>query len=196
LKKEITEVKHEQQKTDKQGYTIGVQLTEQQTNQLKMLLKQYEDIMATTFEDIRVSPPKYYHDIDTGDAKPIKSRPYQVPQAHREWQRKENKRLEESGVTRPSQSEWGFPCVLAPKKGSKPGEFAPRQCHDYRKLNDVTKTDAHPLPLIDDILSTLEPGAKYLSVVDMFSGYFQIGMTPRATERSAFVTAEGHWEYL
>src|SRR5437588_3963855 len=91
LKKEITEVKHEQQKTDKTGYKIGTQLTPEQTDQLRELLKQFGDIMATTFEDIRVNTPKYYHDIDTGDAKPIKSRPYQVLQAHREWQRQENK---------------------------------------------------------------------------------------------------------
>ena len=104
LRKEITENKHEQQATNKHGYKLGQQLTLHQTEEVRKLMHKYEDILATTFEEIRVHDPIFKHDIKTGDHKPIKRRPYRVPPALREWQRKENKHLEDTGVTRSSNS--------------------------------------------------------------------------------------------
>jgi deoxyuridine 5'-triphosphate nucleotidohydrolase len=196
IKKEITEVKHEQQKTDIHGYKIGDVCTKEQKTRIKDLCKKYEGVFAVDFKQIRATKTKYVHDIDTGDHPPIKMKPYRVPPAFREWQQQENKRLEEAGITQKSKSNWSAPCVLVAKKGSKPGEHTLRQCHDYINLNKITKTDTFPLPLIDDILDTLRPKAKWLTVLDMFSGFFQIGLTPSAIEKTAFVTAEGLWEYL
>ena len=41
---------------------------------------------------------------------------------------------------------------------------------DFRKLNDVTVKDAHPLPRTDDILEALK-GAKIFSTLDLKPGY-------------------------
>ena len=71
----------------------------QQVEEMRKLMHKYEDILATTFEEIRVHDPIFKHDIKTGDHKPIKRRPYRVPLALRDWQRKENKCLEVTGVT-------------------------------------------------------------------------------------------------
>jgi hypothetical protein len=49
LKKEITETKHEQQKTDKHGYKIGVKTTEEQKQLIKELMQEFEDIIAVNF---------------------------------------------------------------------------------------------------------------------------------------------------
>ena len=87
-------------------------------------------------------------------------KPYRVPPAYKEWQKKENQRLEDAGITRKSKSPWSTPCILVPKAGASPGEYTLRQCHDYIKLNKITKKDAFPLPLIDDILDLLRPSAK------------------------------------
>ena len=61
----------------------------------------------------------------------------------------------------------GIPCGDGKKK-KKDGNL--RFCMDFRKLNDVTVKDAHPLPWIDDTLETLK-GAKIFSILDLKLGY-------------------------
>ena len=62
-----------------------------------------------------------------------------------------------------------------------------RICVDYRRLNDVTKKDAYPLPRIDDIFDGLR-GAKYFSTLDLASGYHQVPVETQDQETTGFVT--------
>ena len=52
-------------------------------------------------------------------------------------------------------------------------------------MNAVSKKDAYPLPDIQDALDNLR-GSKYYVTIDVLSGYWQVGYTERAKERSAF----------
>ena len=65
---------------------------------------------------------------------------------------------------------------------------------DYRALNRQTKKDVYPLPRIDDLLDKLAK-AKFLSAIDLASGYHQIAMAPEDIEKTAFVTRYGLYEY-
>ncbi len=58
---------------------------------------------------------------------------------------------------------------------------------DYRKLNDVTRKDAYPLPHIDDTLDALH-SSKYFSMLDLYSGYWQVEMDQQDIDKMAFVT--------
>jgi hypothetical protein len=69
--------------------------------------------------------------------------------------------------------------------GKKNGDL--RFCVDYRKLNDVTKKGCFPLPRIDDILDPLA-GAKWFSMLDLKSGYWQEALHPDDKEKTAFST--------
>ena len=96
---------------------------------------------------------------------------------------------EAAGIVRKSTSPWAFPIVVVRKK-----DGTARICVDYRRLNDVTKKDAHPLPRIDDIFDALR-GAKYFSTLDLASGYHQVSVEPEDQEKTGFVTPWGHYEY-
>ncbi|KAJ1184471.1 hypothetical protein NDU88_001277 [Pleurodeles waltl] len=63
-----------------------------------------------------------------------------------------------------------------------------------RGLNSVTLTDAHPIPRADELVDRLG-AAKFLSTFDLTSGYWQIGLTEGAKERSAFSTPDGHYQF-
>jgi hypothetical protein len=68
-------------------------------------------------------------------------------------------------------------------------------CVDYRQLNTNTIKDAHALPQTEEILEGLA-GNKYVTVIDMKSGYHQIEIEEEHKERTAFtVGALGFYEY-
>jgi len=58
----------------------------------------------------------------------------------------------------------------------------------------VSKKDAYPVPDIQDALDHLR-GAKYFGTFDLLSGYWQLGLTERAKERSAFCTRRGLYHF-
>ena len=91
----------------------------------------------------------------------------------------------EANVVRRSKSPWSFPVVIVDKKdGSK------RFCVDFRKLNQITKRNSYPLPLIDDILALLGK-AKYFTSLDLKSGYWQVLIDEADKEKTAFACHRG-----
>ena len=90
--------------------------------------------------------------------------------------------MKKNMITIDSHSPWGFANILAPKKGAKLGEFTPRMCTNFRPLNDITRKDTYLLPRIDDILDTLKGNPEYFLGLDLFSGYYQIGLILQAQE--------------
>ena len=59
-------------------------------------------------------------------------------------------------------------------------------CTDFRKVNDKTKSDSFPIPRITDCIDQIG-NAKFVSTFDMLKGYWQVPLTQRAHEISAFV---------
>jgi len=109
------------------------------------------------------------HDIETGDAKPIKQPPCRPPLAARDEEDKQLDEMLETGINEPSYSPWSSPVCIAKKKD---GSF--RFCIDYRRLNAVTEKDAYPVPHVKDALDSFH-GARYFATIDLLSGYWQIG---------------------
>ena len=95
----------------------------------------------------------------------------------------------ESGVIEPSDCPWASPVCLVKKKD---GTF--RFCVDYIRVNAVSKRDAFPIPDIHDALDHLR-GSRYFAMIDLLSGYWQLGMTDRAKDRSAFCTRRGLFQF-
>ena len=122
------------------------------------------------------------HDIDTGDAQPIRQAPRKPQLAAWDAEDEILNEMLKTGVIEPSMSSWASPVCLVQKKDN-----TSRFCIDYRRVNAVSKKDAYPIPDIQDALDHLR-GAKYFATCDLLSGYWQLGLTERAKERSAFCT--------
>ena len=69
-----------------------------------------------------------------------------------------------------------------------------RLCVDYRALNEITKKDRHPLPLISEALDRLA-GAKYSTKLDIKDTYHNIRIKEGDEYKTAFSTKLGTYEY-
>ncbi len=116
---------------------------------LKLFLYKNLDVFAITELDLGHSTAVKFR-IKTGDAQPIRQRPYRVPESQREEVLRQIKKMEEAGIISPSNSPWASPLVIVKKK-----DGSLHLCVDYRKLNAVTRKDSFPLPRIDELLDCL-----------------------------------------
>jgi len=97
--------------------------------------------------------------------------------------------MQDTGVIEPSSSPWASPVVMVRKK-----DGTLRFCIDYRELNKVTKKDTYPLPHVDDLLDEIG-SPRYISTLDLASGYWQIRVAPSSREKTAFITPEGLFQF-
>ena len=127
--------------------------------------------------------------IDVGNSKPIRMKPYRTPIKIREVVDKAIDEMLYADVIKRSRSPWSFPVVIVDKKDS-----SKRFCVDFRKLNQITKKNSFPLPLIDDILALLGK-AMYFTSLDLKSGYWQVAMDEKDKKKDSFCFTEGLFEF-
>ena len=162
----------------------GTDLSSGEREMFYELLLSYIDVMAWSNADLRRTD-KLQHHIHTGDAHPVRQSVRRIPPHRREEVRKLLDDMLEVGVIEPSASPWASPVVLVRKK-----DGSTRFCIDYRKLNEVTRKDAYPLPRIDAILDTLS-GSQWFTTLDLLSGYWQVEMREADKPKTAFCMTEG-----
>ena len=167
---------------------LGTKLTHLplvQRKELAEVITQYREV----FPDVPSKTTLIEHDVDVGDSAPIKQHPYRVSPMKKELLDKEVQYMLKNDIIEESQSNWSSPCILVPKHD---GGF--RFCTDFRKVNDKTKSDSFPIPRIADCIDQIG-NAKFVSTFDMLKGYWQVPLTQRAREISAFVTPSGLYQY-
>uniref|UniRef100_A0A803T7I9 Gypsy retrotransposon integrase-like protein 1 n=1 Tax=Anolis carolinensis TaxID=28377 RepID=A0A803T7I9_ANOCA len=92
------------------------------------------------------------------------------------------------GFIRPSQSPAASPVMFVKKKS---GEL--RLVVDYRALNNITKRNSYPLPLISDLLDRLR-GAKVYTKLDLRGAYNLVRIREGDEWKTAFQTKFGLFE--
>ena len=152
-------------------------LLPEQSSQLSQLLSMYGEVFAS-------DPGRtdwMQHDVDVGDAEPIKLPPYRVNPQRLGVLQEELKYMLDRGLISPCVSPWSSLVTLQPKS-----DGTTRFCIDYRRVNSVTKTDTYPLPRLEDCIDRIG-SARFISKLDLKKGFWQVPLTERAKEVSCFV---------
>ncbi|GFW01007.1 retrovirus-related Pol polyprotein from transposon 17.6 [Trichonephila clavipes] len=182
----------------KEEKPVDIDLTEsklddEQQRQLKALFNNFKGL----FSDQPGLTHVVYHEIDTGDKGPVVSRPYKYDRVKQGIIDYHIDKMLRDGTICPINSPYASPVILTRKKNDLPPDSpeAYRSAIDYRKLNGITKYPRYPLPVIDDLLTNI-PHTNVMSTLDLRSGYFQLAISPRDIEKTAFITRNGTFAFL
>ncbi|GBO29619.1 Transposon Ty3-G Gag-Pol polyprotein [Araneus ventricosus] len=136
---------------------------------------------------LRVEPQRIVINSDL----PVSLRPYRTSPVEEQEIKSQVEKLLQAGLIKESNSPYSSPVTLAFKRdeGKKT-----RLCIDFRKLNALCKSDSEPLPLMDSLLDKLSK-AKIFSSLDLASGYWHVPIHPKDTEKLAFCTNFGLYEW-
>ena len=161
------------------------QLSHSQATEIETLIQRN----LSLFPDVPSRTDAVCHDVDVGNAVPVKQHPYRVNPEKRRVLQQEVEYILKNDLIEQRHSAWSSPCILVPK-----ADKTLRFCTDFRKVNALTKPDSYPLPRIEDCIDRIGH-SKYVSKFDMLKGYWQVPLSERAKEISAFVTPDGLYQY-
>jgi hypothetical protein len=167
-------------------------LTEEQRVEYIKLLKEFVDVFAWTYKDLKTYDTSVIeHKIPLKEeAKPFKQKLRQINPMLLPIMEREVKKLLDAQIIVPLRySEWVANLVPVRKKS---GEI--RLCVDFRNLNRSSRKDNYPLPNMEHILQRVT-GASRMSMIDGFSGYNQISVMPEDREKTTFITPWGTFMY-
>ncbi|RVE43148.1 hypothetical protein evm_012227 [Chilo suppressalis] len=117
-------------------------------------------------------------------------RPYRLAPVEKEKLDEIVNDLLNRNIIRESNSVFASPVLLVKKK-----DGSDRMCIDYRALSKLIEKDRFPLPLIEDQIDRLGKAKLFISI-DMKNGFYQIPVSPESIKYTAFVTPNGHYEFL
>ncbi|GFU84128.1 retrovirus-related Pol polyprotein from transposon opus [Trichonephila clavipes] len=168
-------------------------LSDEQQRQLKALFNNFKGL----FSDQPGLTHVVYHEIDTGNKGPVVSRPYRYDRVKQGIIDYHIDKMLRDGTICPINSPYASPVVLTRKKNDLPPDSpeAYRSAIDFCKLNGITKYPRYPLPVIDDLLTNI-PHTNVMSTLDFRSGYFQLAISPRDIEKTAFITRNDTFAFL
>jgi len=145
---------------DKAPIDCGFQLDHlsvDQQHELAQLLSEF-----SCFNDLSGSTTVATHCIELkAGSKPVTQSPYRVNSEKDDLIGAEINKMKDMGVIEDGHSPWASPVVLIPKP-----DGSVRFCIDYRKVNDLTVPDTHPMPRIDDLIDKIG-SAKFKTKVDL-----------------------------
>jgi len=162
-------------------------LTEDQKTTLIHLMKRYPQVF--TERPGRTHLTKHTIELQPG-AQPSNTQPYRLFPQKKAIVDQQLEEMIQAKQIAPSRSPWAAPIILAPKK-----DGSLRFCVDYRKLNASTIRTAYPMPRVDDTLDSLRE-VKYISTLDLGSGYWQVEIDQNSRSKTAFITHRGLYEFV
>lgn len=171
------------------SYDVKSELAEAEDRaRLSQLLEEFASIVKKGMELRAVTSGELV--IRLSNSIPVYRSPYRLAIAEREAVKGMVADLLKNNIIRESESPFASPITLVAKPNV---QF--RMCVDYRDLNTITIKDRYPIPRIDDQLDALAK-ARWFTSLDMTSGFYQIPVAEESVHKTAFVTQDGHYEFL
>ena len=138
-------------------------LTPEQKQKLRTFLQKNKDVFSPTLKNL-CKTDLYHHTIETLSGEGPVRLPFYRQGSHLKQVAQEMvDEMLEQDIISPSNSVWHSPIVLI-KKGDNSYRFAV----DYRKLNKITKSTAHPLPRLDSIFDAIGSAkAQFFTTLDL-----------------------------
>ena len=162
------------------------ELSEEQKQKLYTFLGRNRDIFAKDSSEL-TEAKLHKHVIHTTTEKPVSRPPYRQTPKMREETERQTKEMLANGIIRESDTPWHSPTVLVKKRN---GEY--RFAIDYRELNKITEPISFPIPTITEVFDTLaDSKAQIFSLIDLRSGFHQVGLCPSTAEKASFITHQG-----
>ncbi|KAL0130247.1 hypothetical protein PUN28_002085 [Cardiocondyla obscurior] len=161
---------------------------------LEKICLHYCDIFYLEGDALTYTAAVKYEVNTPSENPPINSRPYRLPEKHKEEVNRQIDKMLKEDIIRQSSSQWNAPILVVPKKVDASGKAKLRIVVDFRKINEITIGDSFPIPNITEILDQLG-NAKYFTILDLASGYHQIQMKEEHKCKTAFSTPHGHYEF-
>ena len=141
-------------------------MSDQPKQKLLKILEQHCNEVENKSEPVLKIPIK--HNIHLKDNIPVSLPARPLPYSQREKVLKQVETLRREGIIGPSASLYSARIVTV----RKPDDSL-RLCVDYRVLNSKTIPATFPIPRLNEMLNRLK-GAKYVTVIDIKSAYYNI----------------------
>lgn len=120
---------------------------------------------------------------------PKRQKPYRIPEALREEVDRQIDELLQLGLIVPSESEYAHPIVCVSKK-----DGSMRMCVDFRYLNAQTEMDSFPMKVPTEMIYRVSK-ARFITLIDLLKGYWQIKLDPGCRHLTSFVTHRGQYAF-
>ena len=157
-------------------------LVPKEWQQVTRLLQKYWDLCGKNDYDVgRTDTVQHHIPLGPGTGA-IKLNPYRQGFEKEKEIEAQVQKLKELELIEEGHGAFSFPVVLVKKKDGSRRFCTICTILDYRKSNEVTLTDAYPLPRVDDSLDALG-GSKWFTTLDMTSGCWQISMDQEARDQ-------------
>ncbi|GFW09704.1 retrovirus-related Pol polyprotein from transposon 297 [Trichonephila clavipes] len=171
-----------------QASELNKYLHDKQMDRLRELLNKY----SKCFSNNPGLTNLVEHEIQLVSDQPVRTKPYRMSHRQNEILKNEINRMLKLGIIEVGESDYMSPMILVEVAGKEP-----RPCIDYRKLNGIIRTEYiyFPLPNIEERVEKVS-AAKFITVLDLSKGYWQIPLSKTAQRYAAFCTSFGTYKPL
>ena len=167
-------------------------LNEDEINHIKQLIEENPRIFSLPGEKLQATH-LVTHEIKLKSDIPVRGKGYRQPPIIKEQFQLEIDDLLKKGILKESTSPYNSPTWIINKKATS-GAPRWRLITDFRALNEITEGTNYPIPNQTDIIDNVA-SARYITCLDLTSGYYQIKIHPENSKYTAFSGPYGHYEY-